>query len=1181
MAFDAGAIIAHLDIDTAEANRKLDEFEKKADRAARDRHIRLDATFDTASIGKARQIFAALDNQLSRDAASRLRSSPQGSVLGALNALFSPHQISGGTTAQQAVSQGMLGQIARQTAKQLPGQTIDQTVNDNVNVRRHFLGGLLGGIFGRGGGGGGADAAGAAAGSAVAADLKSGGRGGFFRNLASGIGPNILGLGLKGTGIIGGGGSLLGALPALLGPAAALGVGALGVGAGAKILSSALSSNNITQYVSQYQAAQNALQAATTPQQRQQAQAQLAAATKGARLIAGPAGFQAFNALNSIQNNWQNFTAGFLPTAAKILNSVSGLFNRLLPVLQTFFGSAVKLLQPFIGAIGDIASQLLPLLGKAFQLVAPFIRPLVDGLGGLVTNIIRGLLPALKDVGPIIRPFAAILANLGKDVGALFTDLAPAFKASMVILTALFHLVGSLLPVVAKLADIFAVALAPVFRAFAKVVESLEPTLVLIGRVIGALAGAILKDLVSAFIALAGLVKAIGPGLNVLAKVLESVFSVLENSGVFAVLGNALESVVKPIALLINALLKGLAPILTPIIKLVAELANVVVQILATGITDLLVPIVKLVDVLLKALLPVLQPIIGIVIQLANWLGKSLITAFAQLIPPVGQLALALLSIITALLPILPPILKLAEILIQLALDAVKPLFPLLGFLARLIADLIQPIADILAAIIKFATNWKQAWADIKHWAEDAWQFLTHGWGQWIFPQLTAIRFAIRYVADHWKGAWDDIKNAAGAAWGWIDNNVWQPFKRIFNTDLPNWISTGISIVKRAWTDIQDVIAAPVNWVIQHPIDGLIHAFDWISSKVGGPTIAPLQPIGLSKGGRLGGYGGGDVIPALLEPGETVVDKHRSSRFASLFAMMGVPGYNKGGILHDIGNFFGDLLHGGGILAALATGNLTAATNDFMKLLGGTGVGGAVGDLAGLLTAIPSYLVHSAVHELVSLFTSGGGPGGGIAGNVGSYRGVILRVLAMLGQPLSDLLTVERQMTTESGGQPGVVNKWDSNWKAGHPSVGLMQVIQGTFDAYAGPFRNVGPFLYGVSTNPLANIFAGLNYALHAYGPGWTSVLGQGHGYDSGGWLKPGWALNMTKGREAVLTPDQSSAFMTMAEYARQMRKGGGHGGVMRDVFITLPEGATVQRALSDLTFKLNTMTQEVGVMTP
>ena len=56
---------------------------------------------------------------------------------------------------------------------------------------------------------------------------------------------------------------------------------------------------------------------------------------------------------------------------------------------------------------------------------------------------------------------------------------------------------------------------------------------------------------------------------------------------------------------------------------------------------------------------------------------------------------------------------------------------------------------------------------------------------------------------------------------------------------------------------------------------------------------------------------------------------------------------------------------------------------------------------------------------------------------------------------------------------------------------------------------------------------------------------------------------------------------MEVAEAARQFRRGRGEGGIMRDVHIMLPEGATVARALSDLTFKLNTLTQEAGVMTP
>jgi SLT domain-containing protein len=111
-------------------------------------------------------------------------------------------------------------------------------------------------------------------------------------------------------------------------------------------------------------------------------------------------------------------------------------------------------------------------------------------------------------------------------------------------------------------------------------------------------------------------------------------------------------------------------------------------------------------------------------------------------------------------------------------------------------------------------------------------------------------------------------------------------------------------------------------------------------------------------------------------------------------------------------------------------------------------------------------------------------------------------------------------MATESGGNPAVVNKWDSNWLRGTPSVGLMQVIGPTFAAYAGRYRGVGPFEYGVSENPFANIYAGINYAIHRYGnPGWLSVLGHGHGYDQGGFLPPGvsLAVNNTGRPEQVI----------------------------------------------------------------
>ncbi len=63
----------------------------------------------------------------------------------------------------------------------------------------------------------------------------------------------------------------------------------------------------------------------------------------------------------------------------------------------------------------------------------------------------------------------------------------------------------------------------------------------------------------------------------------------------------------------------------------------------------------------------------------------------------------------------------------------------------------------------------------------------------------------------------------------------------------------------------------------------------------------------------------------------------------------------------------------------------------------------------------------------------------------------------------------------ESGGNPNAQNNWDSNARAGHPSIGLMQTIQPTFDAHKLPGHdNI--------RNPVDNIIAGVRYAISRYG---------------------------------------------------------------------------------------------------
>ncbi|MGI5453666.1 transglycosylase SLT domain-containing protein [Streptomyces sp. CA-249302] len=69
-----------------------------------------------------------------------------------------------------------------------------------------------------------------------------------------------------------------------------------------------------------------------------------------------------------------------------------------------------------------------------------------------------------------------------------------------------------------------------------------------------------------------------------------------------------------------------------------------------------------------------------------------------------------------------------------------------------------------------------------------------------------------------------------------------------------------------------------------------------------------------------------------------------------------------------------------------------------------------------------------------------------------------------------------RNIIRESSGNPNAVNGWDVNAINGTPSIGLLQVIQPTFNAY---------HVSGTSTNiydPVANITAAANYAADKYG---------------------------------------------------------------------------------------------------
>jgi SLT domain-containing protein len=1088
VAFDAGAITAHMEIDQSAADRGFREIEAKA-RAFEKQKYKLSfaATLDQASMAHVRMLFSQLDRQISADASQRMRSG-SGSVLGSLNSMFSTRQVAGAPTPQQSAQQGGLARVAQAASGGGGGR--------GIATRIAF--GALGG--GPGGGGGVLD-----------------------RGLAGGIGPGILGLSTKLTAGVGLGGSLLGAIPAVGAIGAGLGV----IGGGA------------------------------------------------AAVISGNAGLkkQASGALDSVKTT-----------------------------IQAAAGPLVAPLRAAFGQLPGFIRSIAPELHSLFAGAAPLIKPLLSGLEQLVKGLLPGLVTIIHAALPAFQVLAQILGIVGKDLGQMFSSFAPVIRQSATIFKALAGVIGSLLPIVGRLAAIFAGALAPVFVQFAGVLRQIEPVITVLGRILASLAVAVIRDLVSAFGAVAQLIKAISPSFVILAGILSRVFGVLENSGVFAILGDALEKLVGPLGALINGLVRGLAPILPPIIDLISSLAGTAINVLVSAVTAIVPPLLMLAGILLRSLKPILPPLEQALAQLGGTIGKILVTALKALLPPVALVIAALLKIVVALLPILTPITQLAAVLLTLALKVISPLFPLLNLLARLIADLLTPIAAVLTAIVNFAVNWKHSWQDIKQWASDAWQFIQKGIHAFLLPLFGPnglIGRAVGLTETGFKQAMSGIETGAKDLWRYIWTDFGAKIINFFTHTIPHTFSVAVSAIGDAWTAIQNVVKVPVNWVIQHVINGLIGAFDWISTKVGGPNIPKLP--GLARGGRIPGFGGGDKHIIAVEGGEAVIDKHTTRKNAWLLRMLGVPGFatgglvggplgGRGGVLDPSGpggapvqqrgglGFLGKIGDAAGVIAAVATGNKAALASDLRKLMGSTGVGGAVGDLAQLLLDVPTTLIKDAVNGLIHTFQSvigGGGALGGVGGNVLSYSSLILEVLAMLGQPASDLRTVLSQMTTESGGNPRAVNLSDINAQHGTPSVGLMQVIGPTFASNAGPFKGVGPFLFGTSINPLANIYAALHYAIGRYGAGWTSVLGHGHGYDSGGWLLPGvtMAVNSSGGREAVLTHGESNALKTLTAASAAMMRGGGQrrgSAQLAEVLnIMLPDGATLGQLVNELNFSL------------
>lgn len=110
------------------------------------------------------------------------------------------------------------------------------------------------------------------------------------------------------------------------------------------------------------------------------------------------------------------------------------------------------------------------------------------------------------------------------------------------------------------------------------------------------------------------------------------------------------------------------------------------------------------------------------------------------------------------------------------------------------------------------------------------------------------------------------------------------------------------------------------------------------------------------------------------------------------------------------------------------------------------------------------------------------------------------------------LATIQR----ESNGNPNAQNNWDSNAMAGHPSIGLMQTIGPTFEAY----KHAG---HNNIRNGYDNLLAAINYIKHRYGTSDAAFNRvASYGYANGGLVSKNGVYELAEGNmpEYVIPTD-------------------------------------------------------------
>ncbi|MFF7408700.1 phage tail tape measure protein [Streptomyces lydicus] len=474
-----------------------------------------------------------------------------------------------------------------------------------------------------------------------------------------------------------------------------------------------------------------------------------------------------------------------------------------------------------------------------------------------------------------------------------------------------------------------------------------------------------------------------------------------------------------------------------------------------------------------------------------------------------------------------------------------------------------------------FKWLWDNGVKPVLNWISEKAQWL---WTYGIKPGFDAIKRGLTVLKNAFKWLWDNgvkpVLNWISDKAKWVWNNGIKPsFDAIKNgvKKVGDSFKTAKDFIGDQWSKLQEIGKKPVRFLINTVYNGgIVPLWNKIATAFGAPSLKPLNIKGYATGGILPGYTPGrDVHLAALSGGEAIMRPEWTramgpgyvnamnglARRGGVGAIQkatngGLPAFKDGGIFGWIGSA-ANTVKGWGSAAWDKVKDGASWLKDGLESSARAGVKYVVKPLLsripGINTGFGKMVKNIPDKILNTIFgyskkADSKGAGGNVGNPPGSgvnrWRSTVIKALAANGLSTSDSMVarVLRQIATESGGNPKAVqgNIGDINNRTGDLAKGLMQTISATFNAYKLPG-------HGNIFNGYDNLLAALNYAKHRYGPS-LSFLGNGHGYDNGGWLQPGagMTVNATGKPEPVFTNGQWSLIQALAARGASADSAGG-----------------------------------------